>query len=65
MLFLEVAMKGSKCTQILYRIMCAASSNLGFASTILSFPSITCEHSRLPPLRPGFDPRDGLKWESW
>ena len=22
-------------------------------------------HSRLPPLRPGFDPRDGLKWESW
>ena len=21
--------------------------------------------SGLPPLRPGFDPRDGLKWESW
>ena len=23
------------------------------------------EHSRLPPLRPGFDPRHGRKWESW
>ena len=22
-------------------------------------------HSRLPPLRPGFDPRHGRKWESW
>ena len=22
-------------------------------------------NTRLPPLRPGFDPRDGLKWESW
>ena len=23
------------------------------------------EHSRLPPLRPGFDSWHGLKWESW
>ena len=23
------------------------------------------EGPRLPPLRPGFDPCDGLKWESW
>ena len=23
------------------------------------------EHSRLPPLRPGFDSLHGLKWESW
>ena len=23
------------------------------------------EHSRLPPLRPGFDYQHGLKWESW
>ena len=23
------------------------------------------QHSRLPPLRPGFDPQHGLKWESW
>ena len=48
--------------------LCAVSVNIKSSKFLICTVGVTVaewQHSCLPPLRPGFDPRDGLKWESW
>ena len=48
------------CSLLTYSQISGLQSQLGEGATVAEW-----QHSRLPPLRPGFDPRHGRKWESW